>query len=216
MSALAGVGLALSGLSALQGLFSKPKPAVSDTSSSSTTQPLYDAKSGFFKDYLMNLYGGRLRNNDEFESGYKTNGLFNLQDAARRSHDSVDSILTSRGLGRTGAGGNALADNSYKAGNSIASFLNGLPQIFDQRREQNLNDAGGFFSSLPTGSTTNSTSHTVGQPSGPSAISGLVGGGASGFATYLGQLAANQQLGNILKTMGTASPSGSKQLPMPG
>lgn len=203
MAAALAIGAALSGLSALAGLF--PKKQVSTTNSTVSSNPNYDPQSAQFKDFLMSMFKGRIDNNEEFESGYKSSGLNNILDTTKRSSDSLGDILTSRGLSRTGAGASAAVDNSYRGAKDISSFLNSLPMLFDERRRDNLNAGAGFFSSLPVGTTTTTNSRTEGSaPTSP--LGGAIIGGSSGLASYLGQISANNQLKNILKTIGTPKP----------
>lgn len=195
------VGAALTGASLLSGLFGQKQK--STTTSDQTTNPVYDSATQNFRDKLLSMFGSNLDNNSEFGNNYRTQGLANIKNLAPSLNNSIGDILTSRGLGRTTAGGSALTDTAYRSGHDISSFLNNLPLILDQRKQALLSGAGNFLSSLPTGTHTTSSSTTIGST--PGGFSGAVQGGSQGLATYLGQLSAQQNWAKVLKAMGSNS-----------
>lgn len=199
--ATAAIGLALTGLGALGGLF--PRKQISDTTSSSTTTPNYDPQNLALRNQLLDLYQKRTSGEGAaaFQNSYTMGGLSNLRRTAATNQQSVSDMLTARGIGRTTAGGSALADTSYRSGGDFASFLNNIPMIMDQRQAANLAAAGGYQASLPVGSTTSGSSHTVGSVSG--GIPGALYGGSSALGGYLGAISAQQAFANALKGVGS-------------
>lgn len=199
------LGAGLTGLSFLSGLFGKKSHNEVDKTTTNTVN--YDPKSAAFKDFLMNMYQGNLENDQGFGDAYKTNGLQSIYDQAGLASKNVDNSMTSRGLTRTTAGANSDVENSYRTGGSISRFLSNAPLVLDQRRQGLLNSAGGFFSSLPTGSTQHTTGYDDSGMGG--GVAGGIQGGTSGLAGFLGQLSAQGALDKILKGMGGSSGSSS-------
>ena len=199
------VGAALTGLSLLNGLFGKKQH--NEVDKTTTNTPTYDPQSAAFKDYLMKAFQGNLENNNGFDSAYTTGGLNNIRRTADMSSKGIGDILTSRGLSRTGAGASALADSSYRSGGLISSFLANAPLALDARRQNLLNSAGGFFSSLPVGSTSHVTGYDDTSQGG--GAGGAIQGGTSGLAGFLGQLSAQNALKKLFGGSGSSSSGGS-------
>lgn len=196
------VGAALTGLSALSGLFGNKKQ-VSDTNFNNTTMPSYDPTTLAFRDFLIksftdNAGGAGL---DKFIDAYKAKGLKNLVLANANTSQAVQDMLASRGIDRTTAGASALTDTSYRGASNTADFLNNIPILRDSMMQDRLKSAAGFQASLPVGTTQSGSSHTVGNVGPSSPVAGLLGGGSAGLATWLGQQSANQQFANILKSL---------------
>lgn len=195
------LGAALAGLSGLSGLI--PKKQVSTTSTDQTTLPTYDPASLSFRDMLMRMFTENIKGDNTFGDNLRTEGLQNIGNTSNLAARSFGDILSSRGINRTTAGSSALGDVSYKSGRDISAFLNHLPLLLDQRKQDLLSGAGSFFSSLPTGSRVTGTSRTEGTV--PGGFSGLLQGGSEGLATYLGQLNAQKNLSKILDSWKNAN-----------
>lgn len=195
------IGPVLTGVSALAGLFGGSKQKQNATVDK-TVMPSYDPQQQAFRDYLISAFRGNLENDQGFGAGYKTSGLQSIADASNTAGNSVASILAARGLGRTTAGAFATGDRNYRAGSQISNFLQNLPLVLDQRRQNLLQGAGSFFSSLPAGTHTTGYDNTsiTGGPTSP--VAGLVGGASQGIASWLGALNAQ----NILKNLGIGAP----------
>lgn len=206
------IGPVLTGVSALAGLFGGKKQQ--NATVDKTVNPVYDDKQLSMRNYLMDAFTNNLQNDQGFGDAYKTTGLSNIANTYARSSNAVGDILSSRGIGRTTAGANALTDTTYRAGGAISNFLNNLPIVLDQRRQGLLQNAGNFFSSLPTGSHTTGYDNTS-QTTGGGA-SGLIGGGASGLAAWLGALQAQNTLGKLLKGSGIQLPGSTPSAPSYG
>lgn len=196
----------LAGLSGLAGAFGSKKQ-VSDTTSNSTTTPNYDPATLAFKNQLMNLFTNNL-NNLPTQSQFQTAGLKNIQEQSGNAQSGLEDILAAHGLSRTTAGGTSAFDTSYKEGQGVSNFLTNAPFNYQSAIQPTLSNASGFLSSLPIGTTTNGTSHTVGTGGATSPLAGGIVSGASTLAGFLGQQQAQNSLGNILKTLGQSNGSG--------
>jgi len=211
------IGGLLSALGGLGGAFAKPQ--TSDTTSNSSTTPQYDPQNLALRNQLLQLYADRTsgKGATDFQNSYTLGGLNNLRRTAGVNQQAVSDMLTARGIGRTTAGGSALADTSYRTGSGFADFLNNIPMIMDQRQAANLSAAGGYQASLPVGSNTTGTSHTVGLTGG--GIGGAIQGVASTAAGYMGAVQAQNSFDKILKGMypgGTSNPFGGQGLTASG
>lgn len=201
------LGAGLTGLSFLSSLFGKKQHNEVDKTTTST--PTYDDQNLGFRNFLINAFQNQVSSTNpgsDFENSYRTGGLNNIRMQSNNANKAIDDIISSRGLGRTTAGGSALANTSVSNSNSIASFLNNLPIVMDQRREGILRDAGGYQSAIPVGSTTHVKGYD--DTTGGGGIGAGISGASSGLAGYLGQLSANNSLQKILATMGKSSGGG--------
>lgn len=190
----------IAGLSGLAGAFGKSKQ-VSDTTSNSTTTPNYDPATLAFKNHLMDIFSNNL-NSLPTQDQFKTAGVKNIQDQSDNAQAGLQDILAAHGLSRTTAGGTSTFDTSYKQGQGISNFLTNAPFNYQTAIAPSLSGASSFLSSLPLGTTTSGSSHTVGTGGPTSPIAGAITGGASGLAGLLGQQQAQTSLGNILKALG--------------
>lgn len=199
-------------LSGLAGAFGKSKQT-SDTTSNSTTTPQYDPASLALKNFLLKAFQDNVSTLPDWNKSYETSGVQNLVNSSTNAAQAAADAIAARGISRTTAGANAIGDQSYQQGRQISSFLNNAPIVEQAQKDSRLTGAGGFLASLPVGSTTSGTSHTVGTGGPSSPIAGFINGGAQGLAGVLGQQYATQSLGNILKGLGlksngTGSPTG--------
>jgi hypothetical protein len=137
-------------------------------SSNSITSPILDGETLDFRNTLMNRYLQSLAPSDW--SGFRLNGLANINQNAQLQDQTTQNILAARGLNYSPVAATAQVQNQANRFGQISTFENDLPlkqMAFDQGR---LNDAAGFFRSIPyaTGNTslaniqgnTNSTSST--------------------------------------------------------
>lgn len=191
------LGLGLTGLGALSGLFGKKQ--TSDTSYSQSSMPSYDPTNLSFRDFLIGQYRNNLENQGNFEQAYTTGGLRNIGRTNASAASALGDLYTSRGIGGTAAAAGT-GNLAFANANRTADFLNNIPIIMDQLKQAKLGAAAGYQASLPVGTTSSGTSHTVGSV--PGGFGPAIQGGASGLAGFLGQYAAQKQFGDILKTIG--------------
>lgn len=192
------LGLGLSALSGLGGLFSKPKPQVTTTNQNSffdeMQRPVYDSNQLELRNRLINAYLGQMEDEGDYWSGYATQGMANLAQGGDASRRFIENLLASRGI-RGGAAGAALAMPVLQQQMQQAGFLNSIPQLVDKRRREVLGETFGFLSSLPTGTSRSGTSQTTGrsETSGghPSDLGNFLGGMVPSLAWQYGL--ANQK-----------------------
>jgi len=187
-----GIPLAMSGISALAGLFGnrQKKQTMEQTQTEDLnrlTAPEYDPKTGLMRDTLMNYYLDRLGSDEDFFGGYRKQGIGQINQGSNMANEQIQSMLASKGLLGTTAGASAFTSNLLNRYNQGNSFLNSIPMLQDQRRAANLKDATGFFAGLPVGqrvtgqSTTRSTSTGTGGGN-------MLGGSLASLGTTLGGL----------------------------
>lgn len=200
MSSIASA-LILGGLSGLGGIFSSKKTT---SDSSTTTNPNFSPQQQQLIDLITKGYGSAVADTPRFNQAYETGGVRNYLTNSINANNAANSVLSARGINRTTAGAHAVADTGYQEGNNIASFLANAPIAEQQNTTDLLSKAGGFTTSLPTGST--STSHTTSVGNAPiNPVAGFLGGGAQGLAAVLGQQNAATNLANILKSLPSTS-----------
>lgn len=195
------VPLAISGISALGGLLSNRKKEITSTQDQTQTtnidqrsMPEYDPQQQQMRSMLMHQFLGRTEDDNDYWSGYRRQGIEDINQQAGLTDEAISNVLASRGLGGSSAGASSLIGSQLNRGRQISSLINQVPLMADARRRQNLLDASGFFSNLPVGShqtgTNTSTGHTKtvqtdpGNPLGgmfgnlAGTLSGLFGAGA--------------------------------------
>lgn len=185
------IPLAISGISALGGLFgSRPKTTTESIDRTqthdSTMTPTRDFKSQSLQDLLINHYLDQLQSQDDYFSGYQNEGLSNINKSTDAASRSIQNILAARGI-RGGAAGSALATPLVSGMQQKASFLNSIPQLRDQRNQSILQQTGSFLSSLPVGQTTHGTETTKGT-STTTGNGNMLAGGLSSLGTTLAGL----------------------------
>lgn len=192
---------AITGLSAIAGLFGNKQKSQGTVDQTTTNTPTFDPTSQAFRDQLIGMFTGRLNgagSDGTFQQAYTGQGLKNILNTSQTANDALSNILASRGLSRTTAGGFGQAQLGYNQGNSITNFLNSVPLTMDARTSQLMRDAGGFFSSIPYGTSSHVTGRTTGNYTYGGGAGGAIQGGAQGLAGYLGQLSAQNSLYNIM------------------
>jgi len=191
------IPLAISGISALAGLFgnrAKQQQQTSTSTTDQTTRPEYDDKALYMRNLLMDQYLDRMRQNEDVYQGYTNEGIKQINQGSDITSRAIDNLLSARGLSGSSAGAASQISNQMNRGNQQASFLNSIPLLRDQRQQQNLLQGGQFFSSLPyaqhqTGTTTQKG--TVTQPGN------MLGGMLGSLGTTLGGLYGQGAFGKI-------------------
>jgi len=165
--AAAAVPLIASGISALGGWLANRKKQTTQQQNQTSTQnnltmPEYDEKTAILRDRLINMFLSGAEGNEDLFRGYETEGLKNINRSSDVSSRLLESLLSSRGIRRTGMAGNALFGNEMNRLNQQSSFLNNIPLLRDQLQRQKMVEAGNFFGSIPKGARTTGTTNTSG------------------------------------------------------
>lgn len=195
----------LTGASFLGGLFGNKQKNSGTIDQTTTNTPTYDPLAGGFRDFLISQFQNNLQDNPQFDQNYINSGVKNIQRSTGVANDALQSLLESKGLTRTTAGANLGGEQAYRAGSQISDFLTQAPLTLDQRRQQLLQNAGGFFATLPYSTSQHTVGKTTGNYTAGGGLSGGISGGAQGLAAYLGQLSAMNNLKKILSP-GTSTP----------
>lgn len=195
--AFAAIPAILSGAGFLSGLFGGKSKQSGTINQTTTNTPSFDPLAGGFRDFLINQFQSNLKDNPQFDQNYINSGVKNIQKSTASANDALNSLLESRGLTRTTAGANLGGEQAYRAGSQISDFLTQAPLTLDQRRQQLLQNAGGFFATLPYSTSQTTTGKTTGNYTGGGVGAGI-SQGAQGLAAYLGQLSAMKNLKGIL------------------
>ncbi len=196
--------LILGALSGLGGIFSSKKTT---SDSSTTTTPNFSPQQQQLIDLITKGYASNIGNTPQFNQAYEQGGVRNFLANAVRSNQAATNILNARGINRTTAGAQTIADTGYQEGNQTANFLSQAPIAEQQNLTDLLSKAGGFTTSLPTGSTSNAHTTSIGNaPVNP--VAGFLSGGAQGLAAVYGQQTAANNLAAILKSIPTNTGNG--------
>lgn len=188
--------LAISGISALAGMFGNRKQTSQQSNNQSfnradsfdqTDLPAYDEFQQNYRDQIYNKLLERL-NSDPNREGYSNSGLAQINRAGDARQQALNHILASRGLQNSPiAGYSAASADSNRVSDSVG-FLNQIPMLADQRQRENLGSFADFFSRMPVGSRRSGTN----SQSGSSSESGtfrqpgnMLGGGLAGLGSAL-------------------------------
>jgi hypothetical protein len=210
------IPLAISGISALSGLFSNKKSTATqqqnttnDVNTTDTQQvdlsnlPQYSPEMQQVLEFLTSLYRDRALSNQDL-SGYTGQGLRNINQGADIKRRALENILAARGLNYSPTAANALGRiESGRIGEQV-NFLSGIPLLQRQLQGEDIDAFSRFFTSLPVGTrqigTTTRTgqSHSTGtgnvQSTQPgNKLGGLFSGLGAGLAYGYGQGAFGQK-----------------------
>lgn len=202
------IPLAISGLSALAGLFGGRKQTPSQTStqnSSSSGTTTFDNLtspelsqnqqdlSRLFTDALINRFNAGPAD----LSGYEAGGLKNINRASDIKSQLLSNMMAQRGLTYSPAAASAQAQQENDRLAQGTDFLNTIPLLRKQLEQQDINSLISGFGALPTATrSSGSNAFTqIGQSSGTGVqqvpgnqLGGLFSGLGSGFALTLPQL----------------------------
>lgn len=140
--------------------------------STSSTTPTYDPQSQGLRDLVYGQISKRLGQGAPDLSGYKANGVADINRTFDLVGQSQQNNLTARGLGTSPIGGIVDANRDIARGGEIARFQNTVPLLERSLQDDDLRLATGIFSS-GRGSTSTGTTES--------------GGGAAGAFTNLAQ-----------------------------
>ena len=180
--------LAISGISALAGIFGNRKQKAQSEQTQTTdvsNMPQYDDRTLYMRNALMDQFMDRLRFNDDYFGGYTREGLGNINRASDIASQNIQNALNARGLGGSSAGISSAVQAQLNRLNQQSSFLNSIPLLRDQRASQNLAAASGFWDKIPIGTRQTGTTTTRGTTTTPS---NMIAGGLAGLGGSLAYL----------------------------
>ena len=150
----------------------------STTKQNSSTSANYGETELDVRNNILRQLLGATEDTTNFAEGATNAGIqgINATDAARRRMQ--QSMITSRGLGRTTAGVNALAQGDQFRQGQVNQLMAQMPYQQEKIRSDRLGDLSRFFATLPVGMNTNSTSTTNATGTGTQITPGNVAGGA--------------------------------------
>lgn len=213
MPIAAAIPLAISGISALAGLFGNRKQKQEQQTSSSIDQtttgssnqlvnllnaPEYTPEMAAVRDQILNMLMGRVSSSTDL-TGYTTTGLQDINRGSDLKRRTMENVLASRGLSYSPSTAHSVGRvESDRIGEQI-SFLNQIPLLQRQLQGEDLSALGDFFSRLPVAqrqsgvTNLNTTSTTKGTSTGSSTttqpgnmMGGLFSGLGSGIASTYG------------------------------
>ena len=189
------------GLSALAGLFGgKPKTTTTNTNSSSTSTPNIGADQQSLEDQFTQGITQQLNAANDM-SGYTGQGLQQINQTAGVGDKMSQNILAARGLSNSPYAAALTNQNNNNRLNQSSQFLNQIPLLQQQLRQQAIQQAISGSAAIPYGSSTTGTQNTTQTGGGGSApIAGaLSGAGAALNAPVNGVgTTAGQSIGNTL------------------
>jgi len=178
--------LVISGISALGGLLGNRDKNVQSSSTTDhnntvtgSSTPTLDPYNQQLRDTLIDYYRRSLDDDTDL-SGYKANGLATITSAGKARTNMIKNSLASRGLSFSPQAALAPAmSESARIGDS-AQFINTVPMLAQQLKQQRLNDAANFQRGLPVGTSTVGTDTGRTQMAGTNVQPGNPAGGAVG------------------------------------
>jgi len=204
-----GLPLLSTGISALAGLFgAKPKPITttssSNSNSSSTSTPNIGGNQQDLIDQFTQGINKQMQGTDL--TGYEGQGLQQINQNAGVADKMSQNILAARGLSNSPYAAFMTNQNNNNRLNQSSQFINQIPLLQQQLRQQAIQQAISGSQAIPFGSTvtgSSSTSGTSTQSGGGSPVAGaLSGAGAALNAPINGYgTTAGQQIGTNLASI---------------
>lgn len=157
---VAGLGGSL--LSGIAGLFSGPQKSTTNSTQTQTTQSnqnlygttanthVYDPAQTNLKNYLTNLYAQQLMAPLANTQGIIAQQIQGNNTNANASQMAVSHLLAARGLNTSPVAANALIQNEGVRQGANSTVMQNAPLMQEQLLMQRLQQAGGFFNSMPT------------------------------------------------------------------
>lgn len=171
-------------------LSNRGQTAKSTQDTTTSNQVNLDPETSNFKNQILNSYLEMLMGGPDF-TGYEASGVANINKNADLAKQRTTELLSSRGI-RGPALDFAVADLEKNRFADITGFQNQIPLLRNQLKQDILGAAGGFFGSIPFGTTqTMSTKSTGTQPG--NALAGGVGNSANLLAMLYGMGAFRPQ-----------------------
>lgn len=179
MAALA-LPLLSTGISALAGLFgAKKSPIVTDTTNHSTTNPNIGAnQQGIIDDFTQGIHK---QMQDTDLTGYTGQGLQQINQTAGVGDKMSQNILAARGLSNSPYAAALTNQNNNNRLNQSSQFLNQIPLLQQQLRQQAIQTAISGSQAIPFGQTTDSTQHSSQTGGTSSPLAGALSGAGAGL-----------------------------------
>lgn len=175
----------MSGVSAIGGALSNRKKT-----QTSTTTPTLDPAFGPLQTMMIDRATKRLQQPSALPAGYSASGVKTINDTFDVGKQSLENVLTARGLGTSPVAGSAMAQHETGRIGEVAGFRRNLPMV---EREFQNQDFEQVMRLLGQGRGLSSTAATGGN---------MIGGGISDMATMLGFLYGQ---GAFAKPAGTSA-----------
>ena len=142
--------------STLDSLLQKYMEQYTDTSRRSTSveTPTMDPLQARMRDQILNAYRQRMATDPDMR-GYMGQGLRDINSGADIQRQAMESRLSTSGMRGSAAGQNALGNIDNSRISEGTRFMGGIPLLKRELQLKDLAQFGNFFSSLPTGRTTN-------------------------------------------------------------
>ncbi len=199
-----GAPLIASGISALGGLLGNRKQEVKSSSTTDhnntvtgSSTPVLDPYNQQLRDTLVDYYRRSLDDDTDL-SGYKANGLATINSSGKARTNMIRNSLAARGLSFSPQAALAPAMSESSRIGDQAQFINTVPMLAQQLKQQRLNDAASFQRGLPYGTSTVGTDTGRTQMAGTNVqpgnmAAGALGNGALTLAGLLGKGAFQKQ-----------------------
>jgi len=182
------------GIQGLAGMFgARPERTTTSSTQNTNTNVNYTPEQQQMLEMLRRQYMSQIQGADL--SGYQTQGLNEINRAGDASQTAIRNILAQRGLAFSPAAATSQVQQRVGQAGQQSQFLNSIPLLQFQMRQQALQGASGFANSERVG--TSSTTTSNGTQTGPgNMLGGLFAGIGSGIASTLGRRFANSGSGS--------------------
>lgn len=215
MSSLA-LPLLTTGISTLAGLFgAKPAPITTKTSSTNTSTPNIGSNQQDLIDQFTQGINKQMQGTDL--TGYTGQGLQQINQTAGVGDKMSQNILAARGLSNSPYAAALTNQNNNNRLNQSSQFLNQIPLLQQQLRQQAIQSAISGSQAIPFGSTQTGSSTSVQSGGGGSPAAGALSG--AGFALNApmgGGVNAGQQIATNLSNIFGGGGNNATQYYSPG
>lgn len=167
----------------LGGLFGSKKGSKQTSSTVPTLDPAYSG----LQSLILPMIQNRLKNPTGLPTGFESSGISAINRTYAAGNQSLENILSSRGLGTSPIAGSALARRDASRLSDISNFRTQIPIFEKQARDEDLATALQVLG-LGRGSTTTYTE-------GGGGFGSALGGGIGSLAGMIGFLMASGLLG---------------------
>ena len=187
------------GISALAGLFgSKPKPITTTTNSTNTSTPNIGANQQNLIDQFTQGITKQMQGTDL--TGYTGQGLQQINQSAGVGDKMSDNILAARGLSNSPYAAFMKNQNNNNRLNQSSQFLNQIPLLQQQLRQQAIQQAISGSAAIPFGTTSTGSSTSTQTGGGGSPVAGALSGAGAALNAPINGVGttAGESIGNTL------------------